>query len=345
MALFGTNATPEEDWMGAVSQYGLEEATRRYPYQAKIYGTPLELVDQQIDILKQQQDIFNKSYEQSQLLQPLLLEQAGIIAQYDDEGNITGYKLAPATESPEDIQAREEQALIRKLSIEGLRGQLSQQENINKLTAEQYSQLQANAPLRAQTEAATLERTLAALEGRLPVDPTLMDELTLEEEKLNERYLRQLGPGYESSSPYTEAKDRFLRTKEAILNSARRGEITSLGQLGYGMGESNIRAAYGAPQTGLEGYAARQSAIDSLFGRTNAVASSALPYGSAYGSAVAGLNSPLSHLEFDKQMAFQAYQAQEASKAQIWSGIFGGLGQIGGMYLGSKWFGSGKKED
>jgi hypothetical protein len=281
--------------------------------------TPQEaaLIAQQTALLQQQQQIYADAYSQYQMLQPVLMEQAGIIPTYGEGGKITGYELAP--EKPED-------AALRELTLSTLTGS-------NQLVQQQLADLQANAPLRADVEQATLERTLAALEGTLPVDPTLMDELDKAERELEERFASQLGPGYQTSSPYIEAKNDFVRTKEATLEAARRGEITTLGTLGFNMGSNTAGIAQGASTSGLPAYAANQNAMQQLLGNVTSLSQQPLTYGSAYGNVVQGLNSPLQSYQFDRNLQYQASAAEAQANAQMWGGLFSGAGSIAGAGL------------
>lgn len=75
------------------------------------------------------------------------------------------------------------------------------------------------------------ERTLAALEGNLPVDPAL--ERGIDEGRLNlrESLRKQLGSGFETSTPGIEALENFRKRAEELRYGARTGQLTLSEQL------------------------------------------------------------------------------------------------------------------
>lgn len=64
------------------------------------------------------------------------------------------------------------------------------------------------------------ERSLKALKGELPVSETLKKELELGENKMKERLFRQLGPGWELSTPGQNA----MREYQTMATSLKEGE-------------------------------------------------------------------------------------------------------------------------
>src|SRR3990172_2008136 len=95
------------------------------------------------------------------------------------------------------------------------------------------------APLRSQIEKGFLERTQAALAGQLPVNPALLSDLAENERTLRETLRRQLGPGFETSSPGIESLGEFGQRRSELLESARRGDLTLAEQLGISRQQAN----------------------------------------------------------------------------------------------------------
>ena len=93
--------------------------------------------------------------------------------------------------------------------------------------------------LSEEVELGFLQRSKDALAGNLPVSPTLERELIDAEQTLNERLRRQLGPGYATSTPGTEALQKFGQSGIELREAARRGELTLAEQLGLARGGFN----------------------------------------------------------------------------------------------------------
>ena len=159
-------------------------------------------------------------------------------------------------------------------------------------------------------QSAYLRRTQAALEGNLPVNAALTRDLGDQERMLKERLFRQLGPGWETSSPGIEALSKFEESKNIALDAARRGDLTTAEQLGMARGGYTFGQLVGSPDRYLAG-------------------------GSAAGNAAAGYGSAAGLLQSnrlaDYQGAVNAYNSRNTSFGQL----FGGLGQLGGMALGT----------
>lgn len=103
------------------------------------------------------------------------------------------------------------------------------------------------------------ERTLAALEGKLPDNPALLSDLARQETTLNEQLRKQLGPGYQLSTPAAGpggALPGFFQAKENILESARRGDISTAEALGLAQTQSNQQTLNNFLQraTGISGF-------------------------------------------------------------------------------------------
>lgn len=158
------------------------------------------------------------------------------------------------------------------------------------------------------------ERSLKALRGELPVDPVLERELASQEQTLRERLTSQLGTGYETSSPGIETLDKFFQTAEGLRSTARRGELTLAEQLGLARTESD-RAG-----TAMNLNILRGGAIADPLSFAQASGINAQGYGQA-------------QIPFiqHRQMQLQA----NMQNAQNTMGLFGGIGQLAGLALGS----------
>jgi len=172
------------------------------------------------------------------------------------------------------------------------------------------------APLRSQIEKGFLERTQAALAGQLPVNPALLSDLAENEKTLRESLRRQLGPGFETSSPGIEALGEFGQRRSELLESARRGDLTLAEQLGISRQQSNDLQL--------------QNLLRNVTGASNFPFQSA----SGFGQTAAGFNAPLSQMFNQRALQTQVNMANAQSQSQLWGDIFGGIGGIAGLALG-----------
>jgi hypothetical protein len=109
------------------------------------------------------------------------------------------------------------------------------------------------------------QRTLDALSGSLPVDPTLEQNITKQEKTLRERLTQQFGPGYESSSPAIETLGDFFRNAESLRAGARTGQLTLAEQLG--LNRQQVAQQERATQLGgLAGAAGQPLTLAEAFG-------------------------------------------------------------------------------
>lgn len=178
------------------------------------------------------------------------------------------------------------------------------------------------------------ERSLAALEGNLPVDPALEAGLEEQEMTLRERLHQQLGPGWENSTPGIEALEKFRSTAEQLRFGARTGMLTLAEQLGFARGEMGMAGQ--AQGLGIF----RQSAIgDPMAAFTGS------------GQVAAGFQGPISNFQRQRSMQFQGNmfnaQSQTSNMAgwgQLAGTLFGAVagGSMGSM-IGSRLFGGGSR--
>lgn len=160
------------------------------------------------------------------------------------------------------------------------------------------------------------ERTLAALEGRLPVDPGLLETLNEEEETLQERLRRELGSGYATSSPGVEALGDFSRRRQQLLDQARRGDLTLAEQLGQARTSSNIASTSGT--------------LGNMF-------SPASRFNNPFSMGAQNINAiqgPLNFMQRDRQMQLQASMAAADANARSMAGFGQFAGTAAGFMLG-----------
>lgn len=80
--------------------------------------------------------------------------------------------------------------------------------------------------LNTELQKTSAERTLKALKGELPVDPSVEQDLARGETQLREELINRLGPGYETSDPGIRALNEFRRQANSIRYQVRYGELT-----------------------------------------------------------------------------------------------------------------------
>lgn len=173
-----------------------------------------------------------------------------------------GPKVPPP--SPEELQLRSEQLRLTRIQREQTERAIRLQNLLEPLVLEQlgYRGRYENGqlvsvteippeerdplyPQRREIEQRLLERTLAGLRGELPVSPGLLTDLARQEETLRETLRRELGTGYEMSTPGIRRLEEFQLRRNQLLEEARRGDIT-LGeqlQLARQMGNEQLLTA------------------------------------------------------------------------------------------------------
>lgn len=150
------------------------------------------------------------------------------------------------------------------------------------------------------------ERTLKALKGELEIDPGLVRQLGVEEGNLRDTLRKQLGPGYETSTPGMEALANFAQRKTETLNAAARGDMSLSQQLGI----QREQATAGGTSASL----------NELISAANFQQPSIDPFGAA--------SSMSARLQGERLAADQAEQQAAAANAQGW-------GSVGGAVLGA----------
>lgn len=174
-----------------------------------------------------------------------------------------------------------------------------------------YEQIpDANADLAKGVQTALLQREQQALAGTLPVDPMLTKTLDDQEAVLRTTMLKQLGPGWETSTPGQKALQNFNTNKAALIASVNRGEITSDNAMSIATGQSNL---------------ARQTA------QTNAAVNALnFPY-----SGISQYNTPIDRLWNQQVGAYNAQASQNAAQQAAYATLGGGLLGAAGRVAGS----------
>lgn len=166
-------------------------------------------------------------------------------------------------------------------------------------------------PLRQQSEKLLLERSIAALEGNLPVSKQLKEELAEGKNTLQESLRRTLGPDFLASTGGAEAMAKFMREEENVLEAARRGDITLGEQLGIAREASN--------RGGI------QSTIASILGVAGAGGQSI----DRFGNVAAGFGSAAQQLMQSRQLQ-QNFQLQSSQITPPWMAGAAGFGKLAG---------------
>lgn len=165
---------------------------------------------------------------------------------------------------------------------------------------------------RKQLETELTDRSLAALRGELPVSPALEQDLSKQERTLRERLASQFGTGYETSSPAIETLGDFFSKSEALREGARTAQLTLGEQLGLAREQQNDFS--------------RATSQDTL--RQGSVGD-ALTFAGAFGQNASGFGQAQAPYIQQRQMQFQASQANQGAFASI---LGAGLGAIGSIF-------------
>ena len=166
-------------------------------------------------------------------------------------------------------------------------------------------------PLRQKSEKLLLERSIAALEGRLPVSEQLTQELQKGRETLEEGLRRSLGPDFLASTGGSKAMADFEREEKNILEASRRGDITLAEQLGMARSASNASLT--------------SNTLANVLGLNNQIGNIA----GGFGATAQGFNGPISSWANSRRMD------GAASPGGGLSAMLGGIGQLGGTVVGS----------
>tara|TARA_R100001086_G_scaffold235327_1_gene158173 strand:+ start:225 stop:1007 length:783 start_codon:yes stop_codon:yes gene_type:complete len=169
--------------------------------------------------------------------------------------------------------------------------------------------------IRGDIEGLSLEKELAALRGEGEIDPSLTRSFEEGEETLRESLLRQLGPGFETSTPGIEALANFQQRKTETEFGARRGDLSLFEQLA-------LSSQAGRQQQGSD-------TLNKLLGITGIQTGNVGQLGQISG----GFGGIGASLQADRSMQSQAAIAGAGASATRTAGLFGGIGSLGGPLL------------
>lgn len=205
----------------------------------------------QADLLTQQRSIMQAQYDQQQLLAPLLYKQNNVEPTYGADGKITGFRdLGPTPEQTayQHSLAAQEKNLAYSQALQPLQFQ-QQGYNVQKdengmptgftlipggaadLQAQYATQQLATGKQQQEVNQLLLDRSKQALAGNLPVDPSLQRQFDTSEQVLRSSLAKNLGPGYETSTPGIQALAQARQRRDETIYGAQHGEIGYADQL------------------------------------------------------------------------------------------------------------------
>lgn len=207
-----------------------------------------ELQRQQAELLELQRRQLEQQLATQELLAPFLYEALGLRPIYETPGLDQQALSALQSEREKLLQEINEgpwmeraRAGLRLAQIDREIEALKSRAGERVLTGFEKIPPTEAEKLREEIELGLLERSKAALEGKLPVSPTLEREIEEQEKLLRETLLRNLGPGYETSTPGIEALQEHMSRATEAREAARRGELTLSEQLSLARGGQNFQ--------------------------------------------------------------------------------------------------------
>jgi hypothetical protein len=198
--------------------------------------TERALQDEQIQLLRDSKDLVLRQIMESGLLSPDLYREIGWepITRVSDrvpqlEKEVADLK-EKAAKSPttkhyaRDLREKEAELALARNEITGFK---RVQDPMDKQ--------------RREIEQGYLDRSSAALRGELPADPALLRDLREQEQTLGNIMRRNLGSGWQASSPGIEALVRFGESANIQKDMARREDMTMAEALGISREQSNAQ--------------------------------------------------------------------------------------------------------
>jgi len=332
------------------------------PSPSRPSAAETENTREQTELLRAQRDILERTARQQDLLAPFLFEEFGLIPEFGDidgQREVIGFTQDPQFEAQRQEQRDQlsEQLGINRTQLEIAAEQLRiQQENLPTQEALQAAQLELSnlgiqmnieqlerirqdeaqfGGIRREVEQLQLERSKAALKGELPVASGLVAEFNKAEEQLKENLLRQLGPGFETSSAGIEALAEFEQRKQQTFDAARRGDISQIESLSISRQAAN-RQTFGDtfPGIGTNFTGLNTAQIPNITGAAG-VASQGFATAQAFGGGAQGFGNLVAGQRQDRQFRDQfnlnAFQTQQ----QTFGSIFQGIGSVVGIAAGA----------
>lgn len=267
------------------------------------------LQKEQTELLRMQKDLILQQQREGRSLAEFMGKKLGVKFEFDKKtGEIIGAKDTKwaREQAGTDREIKEMQGELLKLQLEEQTRQLDPEQNKRRLKIERLLE----------------ERTLNALQGKLPVDPALERDIREQKLTLKEQLQSQFGPGWETSSPAIEAMSRFDESANVLRSQARRGELTLAEQLGAvreqtGMQQAGVSGAFAGLQLpGVFG-AETQPFMRDILGGVGAAAG-------GIGQVAGGFQMPIGAMQMNRQMQTQASIAN-SQQAGFWEAL-GGIG-------------------
>jgi len=171
---------------------------------------------------------------------------------------------------------------------------------------------------RDEVEEGFLDRTLQAQRGELPISGVTERSIEGGREELRDRLRKQLGTGFEISSPGAEALTDFEDTATARRSAEARGDLTVAAQLGLAQTGSNE----GIDNQSINQALGIQSGAGARVGDFTQVAGG---FGSAQQAG-----------QFTRGLQFQADTGNANRRNQTISSALGAVGTLGGIAAGIK---------
>lgn len=170
-----------------------------------------------------------------------------------------------------------------------------------------------NADLTKSIQTQLLQREQDALQGKLPVDPTLTNELNKEDQTLNQSLQSNLGPGYATSTPGIQA---------LAEQAKRRGELTFNVQTGTLSNAAALQQGQSAQTSDL---------TNQSLNRILATQGGGNQFASLYGNAANNYANAIQPYQQNQNFTLQAAMANQQAKTANTAGLF----QLGGSAIGS----------
>ena len=192
-------------------------------FQDEMLGPQRELAGLSVDQAKQM-----AAYQNA--LIPMALDEQRALAGYQKELIPISLEAARAA-LPMQQQTLEGNLMAQRAGLELAGQQAAIAQRQADMEARDYDAQRVNLAAQQSNQGLALNRLEAALKGELPVDPGLLSRLDQEQQQLDARFARQLGVGYQTSTPYRQAQDQFDRYRSDTIEAARRADITQATQV------------------------------------------------------------------------------------------------------------------
>lgn len=277
-----------------------------------------DMQSEQANLLREQTAILKEQTAQQAALEPLLMESMGI--RKNAEG---GYEKIPVGEkaaTPQDIAAQK-QLLLMGYSTTGAK--LSEEEQLAGMTASEQREYQ----LTKQIE----ERQGKALAGQLDVSPALESDLSSRRKQLEENLYRRVGPDWQQSTPGIQSMSELEKNSELLREESRRGTISA----GEGMLLNRMQMM--DQDTAQMGQTTGMYSDLNQRGISNLMSLPSLKSQTMQGQSglLQGYSTAMQPFQMQRQLQTQGAMQSSANNAAGRQGLYGALGSMAGLGLGS----------